>query len=70
MSSSEISHRSLDDRDFAKEVRSTPSKALEEYDLSADVIEAIKSGDETRIRSALNQELANGVANCSPPEKV
>ena len=70
MSSSEITHRSLTDKDFANAVQSNPSEALDEYDLSPDVIEAIESGDETQIRSALGQDLEAGKPNQGPPERV
>lgn len=58
------------DPDFVDAVLSDPSAALAEYDLSQETVEAVESGDETRIRSALGRELAGGVPNQSPPNRA
>jgi hypothetical protein len=69
MTRKEITHRSMEDIGFGEAVRSKPDSALAEYDLSEAEIQAIDSGDENRIRSALGQEMEAGVPN-SPPGRM
>ncbi|MFP8951632.1 hypothetical protein ACLI4Z_01490 [Natrialbaceae archaeon A-arb3/5] len=69
MSREEIAHRSMADNEFAAAVRTDPSTALESYDCSDEEIEAIESGDEAKIRSALGLEYDAGVPNQGPPRR-
>lgn len=70
MAQHEFTQRLMTDTDFIETIRANPSKALAEYDVSDEVLAAIESGDETRIRSTLGQELEAGVPNASPPDRA
>jgi len=70
MGLSEIVHRSNADTDFVDAIRSNPEAALAEYDVSDEVLKAIKSGDEMRIRAVFGQEMEAGIPNAPSPERV
>lgn len=55
--------RAMEDVEFAEAIRSDPERALQGYDLSGELLEAIKNGDEEHIRSVLELEYSSGVLN-------
>ena len=70
MERSDITHRARTDADFVAAIRTNPSTAPAEYELSDETIAAIESGDESRIRAALGVEYRKGVPNLAPPDRV
>jgi len=66
MSKCELTERLMTDPSFVDSVYSAPSSVLETYDVPDGLIEALETGDESRIRSTLGLDLGAGVPNQGP----
>lgn len=59
-----VVHRTMQDEQFLREFRRDPEAALAEYDLDEGERRALKSGDEDRIREAVDDTMQAAVCVC------